>query len=298
MRINQIFLATDGRVRPSWRALLFVVLDVALLIAAGVVLRATLGQWLAAGPERNLLVSGLVGLASALAVSVVLVRWLDRRSFRQLGLWRYEGWGREFSLGLGLGVALISLVAALLVLLGGEVQWQTGAMTLTEALAGLGWYCLLILPAAAHEEVVFRGYPFQRLVQGWGPTVAVAALAGLFGLLHLGNPNPTALSTANTMLAGVLLAVAYLKTRGLWLPIGLHFAWNFWMGPVLGFAVSGIELKARLLEARGGDPVWLTGGSYGPEGSIVTTVVVAAAALGLARTKRLGVSSALARELE
>jgi len=86
-----------------------------------------------------------------------------------------------------------------------------------------------MLLAAVFEEVAFRGYAFQRMVDAAGPIVAAAVFSGLFGALHLSNPSATPLSTANTALAGVLFSLAYLKTRGLWLPIGLHWAWNFTM---------------------------------------------------------------------
>jgi hypothetical protein len=120
----------------------------------------------------------------------------------------------------------------------------------------------------------------------------------LFGLAHLQNPAATPLSTANTVLVGVLLALCYLKTRGLWLPFGLHFGWNFWLGYVFSLPVSGIELSQRLFTVRLGEPVWLSGGAYGPEGSLLTTVAILTACFWLVRTRWLTVSPAMAKELQ
>jgi membrane protease YdiL (CAAX protease family) len=297
MTIRQIFLAPDGRARPTWRALLFIPTFVLLALLASQGLAITAGAWLSQAPkEWNLLVGTALSVVCVAVASLGLLRLLDRRSVRTLGLWLYDGWQTELLAGLGLGVGLLSLTVAPLLLSGRAELHPVGVSPAT--LAGVALAGAILMGGAVNEELLFRGYPFQRLVEGWGPVITVAVFSGLFGLAHLHNPNPTLLSTVNTMLAGVVLAVSYLRTRGLWLPIGLHFAWNFWMAPVLGFPVSGIELKLRLLTAQVGEPQWLTGGSYGPEGSILCTVVLVGATLWLARTKRLSVSPAQARELE
>jgi membrane protease YdiL (CAAX protease family) len=298
MTVKQVFIAPDRRLRATWRAVLFVFTYLLLMLGGMVALGLAAGGWVEEiGFEGQVFLGGVFSLMSAGISSLLFIPWLDHRPLETLGLWFYDGWGRELLVGLGSGVAMISALAALLVASGGVALEPTG-IGLEAALSWVGITGAIFVVGAVNEELMFRGYPFQRLVEGWGPIGAVTLLSGLFGLMHLGNPDPTALSTVNTMLAGVLLAVAYLRTRGLWLPIGLHFAWNFWMGPVLGFPVSGLELPGGILKAQAGEPAWLTGGSYGPEGSIVTTVVVVAATLWLARTKRLGVSPAMRKELE
>src|SRR2546430_16785770 len=108
----------------------------------------------------------------------------------------------------------------------------------------------------------------------------------------------TPLSTANTTLAGVLFSLAYLKTRGLWLPIGLHWAWNFTMGPILSLPVSGMRFGPTLLRSQLTGAKWLTGGAYGPEGGAVTTVVCVAAIFWLARTQRFAPSPAMEEALK
>ena len=95
-----------------------------------------------------------------------------------------------------------------------------------------------------------------------------------FGAAHLSNPNGSFLSFADTVLAGVWLSCAYLKTRSLWLPTSLHMAWNLSQGFIYGFPVSGIEFPHSLLQITSDGRTWITGGSYGPEGGALTICVL------------------------
>lgn len=299
MNLASFFLAPDRRLRAGWRALLFLPVFVLLLITCFSLSVSAVGvERLVNERELGLMANGFSLCLSAGLAAWLLFRWTDKRSFRTLGLWFYDGWNRELGWGLLGGLALLSGVAGLL-FLAGQVQFAARPLDPAGVLTALGWNLLLLLPSAAGEELLFRGYPFQRLVEAWGAFPAVFLLAAVFGLLHLGNPGgPTALSTANTVLMGVLLALAYLKTRGLWLPIGLHFAWNFSMGFIYSLPVSGIVLSRRLFEVETGERVWLSGGNYGPEGGVLTTAAALAATLWLARTRRLRVSPGLERELQ
>lgn len=293
-----ICLARDGRPRAGWRALLFLPVCAALLVVffAAFILPGG-GELLAGRLEVALLVEGIAAALSAGLAAFLLLRVADRRSFRTLGLWFYSGWGRQLAVGVAGGFGLISVVVGLLVL-AGQVEFTAVRLDAVGALRGFGWALLLFLPAAAFEELLFRGYPFQRLVEGGGALVAVLVLSALFGLGHLSNPSAAVLSTANTVLIGILLAQVYLKTRGLWLPIGLHWAWNVSLGFVYSLPVSGLVLSEQWFAVKIGEPGWLSGGNYGPEGSVLTTGVVLVTSLWLARTRRLGVSPALARELQ
>jgi len=296
--LSFVFLAPDRRVRPAWRALLFLFGYGALLTTGFTVLVVFTGpDWLAKDRELGLLANGFIGLAAGCLASAVFLAAFDRRSFRTLGLWFYKGWGRELGLGLAAGVGLLALVVAPLAL-AGRIEFLGPKTELPHALRALAWALLLLIPNAANEEVLFRGYPFQRLVQSWGPLPPVLLLSGLFGAAHLGNPAATPISTANTVVVGLLLALMYLKTRGLWLPIGFHFAWNFAMGFLFSLPVSGIVLERQPWSVAIAGPDWLSGGNYGPEGSVLTTGVILVATVWLARTRRLGVSPALAKELE
>jgi hypothetical protein len=296
--ISFVFLAPDGRVRPAWRALVFV-LGYGALVAVGFVgVISVFGEkWLGAYAELALFANGVIGLAAGCLASWIFLRAFDRRSFRTLGLWSYAGWGRELWLGLLAGAGLLALVLAPLAL-AGRLEFTGVKLELPHALRALGWALLLFIPNAANEDVLFRGYPFQRLVEAWGQVVPVLGLSVLFGLAHLTNPAHTWIATVNTAIVGIFLALLYLKTRGLWLPIGFHFSWNFLMGFGCALPVSGLVLRQQPWSVAIGGPVWLTGGNYGPEGSVLTTGVFAVATLWLWRTRRLGVSPVLAKELE
>src|SRR5688572_25304866 len=130
----------------------------------------------------------------------------------------------------------------------------------------------VFVPAALHEELLFRGYPFQRLWR-WQRTFAVLAFSIGFALLHGWNDHITPLALFNIFLGGVLLSLAYARYERLWFPIGLHFAWNLMSGPILGYSVSGFGPEMTVLRVVGEGPEILTGGAFGIEGSLWMTVV-------------------------
>lgn len=298
MRISQLFIVPDGRLRATWRAILFLLGAIAMTSLFGFVLFGLLGVDPARLPlETSLFLGGVISAPATLLASYVFLRWFDLRSFRTLGLWFYDGWAKELVGGLLGGIFLITAVVLIFLALG-KVEFQLREADSSSLLFGLGWNLLLFLPPAAFEEFLFRGYLFQRLVEGWGAFAAIFVLSVLFGLGHRINPSATPFSIANTVLIGILFALTYLKTRGLWLPLGLHYGWNFWLGSVVSLPVSGIAINKRLFDATVAGPDWLTGGAYGPEASVVTTALVLAATVWLARTRTVEVSPARAKELE
>ena len=234
-------------------------------------------------------------LAYALSdAMLLLVSWLflaaaDGREFSSLGLSFQEGWHKELLGGLGAGAAIMGTVTGTMVVT--HLVHYSVAVPFPRAFAAsFSATSVFLLFAAALEEIGFRGYAFQRLVDALGAPGAVAISSVLFGLGHLANPSATPLSTANTVLAGIVMALGYLRTRGLWFPIGLHFAWNLMLGPIASLPVSGIHLHASLFAVRVVGPVWLTGGDYGPEGGIILTVVCLGGIAWLARSAGFGPS--------
>ena len=185
----------------------------------------------------------------------------------------------EFLLGGLFGVVLIAMCAALVVL--STPSWH-------ERGAGFPWRDVLVvyIPAAVHEELLFRGYAFQKLHR-WHRTFALVFVALIFAALHLGNVAVTWLGLANIFLGGILLGLAYERYGRLWFPIGLHLMWNVTSGPILGHEVSGYDSMMTLLVERGSGPSWLTGGDFGIEGSIwMTLTEVTAIAFLAIRTRR------------
>ena len=149
---------------------------------------------------------------------------------------------------------------------------------------GFPWRELLVVfaPAVVHEELLFRGYPFQKLLR-WNRAFALFFVAFLFAALHANNESVTTLGLLNVFLGGIVLALAYERYGRLWFPIGFHLAWNLTTGPIFGHEVSGYEMMRSVLVETGGGPDLLTGGEFGVEGSVLMTFVELAAIALLAR---------------
>ena len=178
---------------------------------------------------------------------------------------------REWGVGAALGWGLVVL-AVLPLAVSGALYVQLWSRPRAFELLLLNLATLAV--AALAEEVAFRGYPYRRLIQSIGPVKATILLSLLFGLGHALNPNATWTSVSVTVLAGLLLSIGWLRTHGLWLPWGLHFAWNASIGVLFGLPLSGTENFSSVVETRTFGYLWLTGGAYGPEGAAFTAVVL------------------------
>ncbi|HEX9160955.1 MAG TPA: CPBP family intramembrane glutamic endopeptidase [Thermoanaerobaculia bacterium] len=205
-------------------------------------------------------------------------------------LWNHGQWdlglsprfaGRELAVGAACGVVLIGCADVLIVSFTPLRHVRGNGFPVLESLA-------VYVPAALHEELVFRGYPYQ-LLRRVNRIFAIAMSSLVFAALHSGNEDVTLLGLVNVGLGGVILALAYERYRRLWMPIGLHFAWNMMSGPVLGYDVSGFTSRQSLLLAIVKGPPLLTGGDFGIEGSILMTVTEIAAAAVLWRRGMLNV---------
>lgn len=201
----------------------------------------------------------------------------QRTPLKSMGLIRRVTAWREFGVGAAFGWgAMVACVLPIALFGGMTITFWTSPRQFVALLLDV----VLLLVAALVEEVAFRGYPFQRLIDAIGPVMATVVMSVFFAFMHLRNPDSTMASTVATVLAGVLLSIAYLRTRALWLPWGLHFAWNVTMGVLFGLPVSGLRLYSPVISTTVHGPLWLTGDGYGPEGSLITTVVLVAS-LGL-----------------
>jgi uncharacterized protein len=188
-----------------------------------------------------------------------------------MGLVFRPGGQREFGLGAALGWGMVIASILPMVLAGGLI---VSAWTSPHQFVMLVLDLLVLAIAALAEEVAFRGYPFQRLIDAVGPTLATLILSGLFGLAHIFNPGANRGTIAVTVFTGWLLSIAYLRTRALWFSWGWHFAWNASMGVLFGLPVSGLTRFSPVIQSNTIGPEWITGSDYGPEGSLVTAIVV------------------------
>jgi hypothetical protein len=171
----------------------------------------------------------------------------------------------------------------------GALRWTVDAGSLVEYLReGVRSLWFFTVPAAS-EEAFMRGYFFQALAESWGGPWALGVTSVLFGALHLGNPNTSWVGLANIVVAGLFLGVVYWKTASLWWATGVHLGWNWVHGFLADLPVSGLELiDAPLLEPITPGPVWVTGGAFGPEGSVVTTGVLALTTIWIWKASWLG----------
>ncbi|MGK7312189.1 MAG: CPBP family intramembrane glutamic endopeptidase [Candidatus Longimicrobiales bacterium M2_2A_002] len=266
-----------GRPRTPWRVLLYIALFMALLWLEGLLFPFISGLEL---PEDRLSI-GLVAqttlvLTAALGAAWVMLRWVDRRPLRSLGFPLTGAGARELGIGVAAGTAALAGVVAVFALLGwyryAPEPGSLGGWATTSGAALLA----LAIPAAS-EEALLRGYLFRTIREGAGGWVAVLFTSVVFAMLHGGNPGAGTFELVNIFLAGVLLAVAVLRTGTLWLATGVHLGWNWVMSGPLDLPVSGLQgLDVPLYDAVAVGPAWLTGGDFGPEGGLVGTLGVCA----------------------
>jgi membrane protease YdiL (CAAX protease family) len=206
----------------------------------------------------------------------------QRGPLADMGLMRRPGWGREFATGAGAGWGL--MIAAILpsVFIGGLVVtfWTAAHQWLLLVIDGL-----VLLLAAFAQELVFRGYPFQRLIDAIGPGAATLLMSIIFTAVHW-NPEAPRPAMLVTFLLSVLLSIAYLRTRALWAPWGFHFAWNAAMGLLFGLPVSGYTNLSPVVQTYALSSMSWTGGDYGPEGAGWTLLVVLAGLIVIHRVTR------------
>lgn len=279
-----VWNADERRPRAPVRLLAHTVMLIAILF----VVASAFGAWL--GPDQFAALSGLSIVAvrilvlgvAAVGATLLATRFLDRREWADIGISAGRGWWRDMGVGLALGAGL-----------------QTGIFLTS---LGTGWthivgvggpsVTIVLLSGAAlmaavglYEELLFRGYYLVNLAEGLRAVPLVDArravlIAGVltslaFGAVHGTNPNATAVSSALVAGYGAYLALCYLLTDALALPIGFHAAWNYAQGFVYGFPVSGVDLPTSLLATETNGPSVLTGGPFGPEAGILGLVWVA-----------------------
>lgn len=267
--LARIFISPDERrLRSGWRLLgQFLILEVITVIFA-----ISLGYAFLISPlqNRTLLILQVVTFLSV-NTSVYLARhYLDRRSIRSFGLVCSSFALRD----LLFGVALAGLMMAMIFF----IEWVAGWLTFEsftwdiQPWPGVISDTLIILVifilTGWQEELLTRGYQLQNLIEGTGLIGGLVLSSIIFALLHMSNPNYFWPAMIGLIAAGLFLAYGYLRTRLLWLSIGLHIGWNFFEGAVFGFPVSGLKTFQLINHADSG-PEFFTGGAFGPEAGFI-----------------------------
>ena len=294
------------RLRAFWRIVLqgiyFVALLVALIVPVVivVVILTVAEQWGAL--PASLSGSGALGILLLLAALIeTLLRaisvWLaglfpDRRRFADFGVHLNLNWWIDFGFGLALGAVLMGLIFAVeagagWITIAGAFRSQLPDLLSGTPLPGLPFgvsilFSLIFFVAVGvGEEFFSRGYHLKNMAEGLGfmkpkGAIIIAMLVSsvIFGLMHASNPNAGIVSTFNLFLAGLFLALGYVLTGELAIPIGLHITWNFFQGNVFGFPVSGMDAGATFIAIKQGGSDLITGGAFGPEAGLIGVAAI------------------------
>lgn len=220
----------------------------------------------------NILYYELFSFVIILILFIFWVKVIEKNSLSTLGFvkrnWlKYLGWGILLSL---FQMGVIALVYQV----GGIGTFELNELSLEPILFILGLFPFWLLQGGT-EEVATRGWLLTRIAARTNLPLAIAISSSLFGILHLGNSGVTFLSVLNIVLDGVLAGLLLIYTDSIWLVVAQHGTWNYVQGNLLGFQVSGTGADASIFSfTMGSGPDWLTGGEFGAEGSIITTLVL------------------------
>ncbi len=264
--LSRVFISpTEPRLRAGWRLLIQTLLLIVISILA---------TWIASlftSVTGNPLIVGQIIEFVAITGSVYIARrWLDKRSFTSLGLKIDRHTLTDILAGIGITFLLMGFIYALMSMMGWLTfkgfAWQFDPISTVIENTLLFFVGFIIV--AWNEELWTRGYMLQTIASGMNLFWGVVISSAVFGMLHLGNPNATWVSAAGIFFAGLFLAYGYVRTKQLWLPIGLHLGWNFFEGVGFGFPVSGLDIyPLTRIEVHG--PERWTGGAFGPEAGLI-----------------------------
>jgi uncharacterized protein len=263
-----VITASDGRLRSGWRFVL-----AALLAYLANVLAASFAASAGSGRLFELIYRwlALLFVLGAFSLLLVTVDRIDSKPLAAMGLALRKPWLRDIGKGLLLGFAMIALGVGVLAVC---TDFNTRVTLSSRSFKLLIVELATLASGAMLEEAMFRGYPFQRLLESAGAMGGVAISSALFGAVHFANPDASLRGFLNTTAMGVLFCLAYLRTRSLWMPWAIHFAWNVSLGVIFGLPVSGITAFSVVVRSRAVGPQWLTGGSYGIEAGALGTAVI------------------------
>jgi CAAX protease family protein len=301
--IQKLFLNHAGRLRSGWRLLIFLGVFTVLIILFIGGARLIYALVMIVAPNLAVhfylqdLVFRLILLSSSLGAGYICARFLEGLPWRSLGLTLHSRWLRDLTAGSVIGIASLALATAIAFASGG-LRFSFSAAGILPVITTLILSAALFVVAALAEEALCRGYPLQTFVRARLIWFGVMITSLGFSAGHLQNPNAGAmLAFVNTALAGVWLGLAYLRTRSLWFPLGVHWAWNWALGSLFGLPVSGMTKIAPhpLLVGTDLGPAWLTGAAYGIEGGLACTIALVISTIYIWKTGMVAATEDLKR---
>jgi CAAX protease family protein len=267
-RLTELFFGAEG-LRSGWGFVLYLALVFALFTTAR---RLNPALHRLAGTVWLYLAQEIVVVICAALPAVAMSR-IERRSVGAYGLPARGAFGKMFVWGVVWGFVALSL---LLVALRGSHAFYFGSVGVhgIKALKFALFWALMFLLVGFFEEFLFRGYALFTLRRGIGFWPAALALSALFGLVHLGNQGESWRGALAAGLIGLFFCFTVLRTGNLWFAVGLHASWDWAESYFYGVPDSGTMVQGHLLNASFHGPAWLTGGTVGPEGSVLVFVVI------------------------
>ena len=283
-RFAGIWMGRDG-LRAGWAILLYFVILAAVAFLIGHLAYVLHHPFRLHGeltPGNSMLIEATLSCA-ALVATVAMSR-IERKSLRDYG-WRAGQRAAHFGQGVLCGVAAVSTMMGLLALTHGVQIEFSGAANPSLLESGLLWAGIFTLVALA-EELTFRGYVFFRLARSTHPLAAAIVMSLAFGAAHLTNQGESLIGIAQVVGFGMLACLAIWRTGSLCWVIGLHAAWDWSQSFLFGTADSGLAVNGHWLTSHAIGPVWLSGGSVGPEASVLVFPVLGLLALLVVKTLR------------
>lgn len=283
----KLFINRDNKIRSGFKLLLFSLLyitfanlEINLIIRA--VSRIKFGEQLTVenhvkvqnyiNSQPGIILMKTVDTALIFIIIIFLLKSLDNKNIKYIGFHSIKGHIRELLYGLSIGT--LSMAAVFFVLLAsGNIDMANSLFAPRLTLRMLSGIILYVLVAVS-EEVMCRGYVFSTINEMKRPYFSAVISSFIFAALHLGNPNVKILGIVNIFLIGILFSYMCIKTNDLWMPIGYHFAWNYFQGNIFGFPVSGQSQSEAVYIIESLRENLLTGGAFGPEAGILTTIVI------------------------
>jgi membrane protease YdiL (CAAX protease family) len=283
---HRLFFSEHGGLRAPWRILVFATACFLALIVVEAIAGPMITELFMLTGVRGVSNAWLVEALSMLAGTAAALRYVDKRSWKDVWLGHEAARPSLFVMGFAVGALAIGVPIVLLIGahwlrrdVGGAGSWLGAAVRIT----------LVLLPAALFEELLTRGYILSVLQRWMGWTWAVITTSVGFGLLHLANNGVTVESIVLVTLAGFFLAAVLYATRSLYATWMAHFAWNWTMAVLFHSAVSGLPMESPDYRYVDAGPDWATGGEWGPEGGIPAGLgMVGGAVYMLVRRKRAG----------
>ncbi len=215
--------------------------------------------------NKMMLLMMVCQLAGTLFTVWLFQKYINREPFSSIGI-QFNGYEDDFIFGLLIGLGLIVMGFGILIIFN-FISITSLQFSFIDQL----FYLCLFAVVSLNEEIAMRGYILQNLSSSFNKYIALAMSSLVFMIMHIGNPNMSAIPLFNLFLAGLFLGIYCIHRKNLWFPIGAHFTWNYFQGPVLGFEVSGNEVNSLIIQRLDGSDL-ITGGQFGFEGSIILTI--------------------------